>query len=142
MSAEKTFVDWKELIEIARTNPRGKVVASNATGKDVDNVGNWKGTDAYWDAKEDILQAADRLNNMPELVLMSPKTYIDFIHAIGADKDFSKFFQIGAFFGRPPYDTAWLSVSDEYEDYIVLIKAKAHPDEPRNASGVAMIDTR
>lgn len=135
-------MDWKELIEIARTNPRGKVVASNATGNDVDNVGNWKGTDIYWDARGDILQAVARLNNTPELMLMSPKTYSKFIQASGADKNFSKFFQIGAFFGRPPYDTAWLSVSDEYEDDIVLIKAKARPDEPRNASGVAMIDTR
>lgn len=135
-------MDWKKLEEIARNNPRGKVVAGNATGNDVNNVGNWNGTDIYWDAMGDILQAVARLNNTPELMLMSPTTYTKFIRASGADKDFSKFFQIGAFFGHPPYDTAWLSVSDEYEDDVVLIKAKACPDEMRNASSVAMIDTR
>jgi hypothetical protein len=51
------------LVTAARANPNGKVVASGASGADVNNVGVWTGTDTYIDIYTDIMGACDRIGD-------------------------------------------------------------------------------
>jgi hypothetical protein len=55
----------------AGVNPNGKVTASGASGNDVNNVGNWAGSDASIDIYADVLEAVTRIgdNFAPKFLL-------------------------------------------------------------------------
>lgn len=114
------ILNWTFLKEHALSNPRGKIVSKGATGNDVDNYGAWDQSDARYDPIGDIMNGLKRLNNVPDVILMHPETYSNFISAIG----FDCLYKIGAIFGSDYHDRSWLNISDDYEKGIVLVIAK------------------
>lgn len=134
-------MNWNELKEIALTNPKGKILNMGAKFPDVDNCGAWNKTDYYIDVIQDIMYGLARLNNTPRIMLMHPKTYGDFVGAIG----FQTLYEMGAVFGCAPNDRSWLEVRDAYEEDSVIIIARsqsimAKPNIPDPT--VVFIDTR
>jgi hypothetical protein len=107
---------FKFLKSIALKNTKGTIKAFD----------KWDGSGAYIDIIPDIKQSFAYLNNVPYIIMMSPKTYSDFVLHIS----FDNLYKIGALFGCAPNDRSWLSVCNEYEDDCVLVVAKSQYCDP------------
>lgn len=113
---------FKFLKSIALKNPKGTIKAFD----------KWDGSGAYIDIIPDIKQSFAYLNNVPYIIMMSPKTYSDFVLHIS----FDNLYKIGALFGCAPNDRSWLSVCNEYEDDCVLVVAKPQYCDPEYVTGL------
>lgn len=58
-------MSFQELKQIALKNPKGKIVARDAAGNDVNNSGAWMGTDCNRDIPYDLLIASLKLSSIP-----------------------------------------------------------------------------
>lgn len=108
MSDSRYFASMKVL---ALSNPKGFITA----------VGNWSGTDNNIDILYDIDRSLAYLNNIPSRIMMSAKTYSDFVFRIS----FKQLYYMGSIFGCTTSDRSWLDVSDRYEDDFVIIVARS-----------------
>lgn len=113
---------FKFLKSIALKNPKGTIKAFD----------KWDGSGAYIDIIPDIKQSFAYLNNVPYIMMMSPKTYSDFVLHIS----FDNLYNMGALFGCAPNDRSWLSVCNEYEDDCVLVVAKPQYCDPEYVTGL------
>lgn len=65
-------MNFQELKAIALENPKGKIVARDATGNDKENVGSWFRDDINRDVVADVVNAAARLSSMPSYLIGGP----------------------------------------------------------------------
>jgi hypothetical protein len=124
--------NWNELKKIALSNPRGRILKNPENSNDITLMGSWYATNSFMDIMEDVRNGIYKLNNIPSIMLMHPKTYINFMYNIGHSYEgYSEYVVhrhleiIGAAFGKIMGDRSWLNISDQYEEGIVLIIAKS-----------------
>lgn len=124
----------------AQANSNGKVVASGASGSDVNNVGAWAGTDAAIDIYKDILEAVSRIgDNYNPTYLVGRRADLKYIRQLD-DMRKSYADEILDLFGASSTD-AFLRYSTHCPSGYVYVVAKDGSAAEFTMSQDVMVDT-
>jgi hypothetical protein len=134
----------------ARANPNGKIVASGASGNDVNNGGAWLVSDTSRDIYTDIRNARAKLKakyrtTLQNIFLAGNADSLDALWDKDPYSDQSQriFESVAPLFGRRPEDpvNSWAIVNDQIDDgYVYLVVKNPEVAELLEAKAIAIDD--
>ena len=96
------------IVTKAHANTRGKIVASGASGAEMNNMGAWDGTDDTRDPYEDVANAVSMMDyRFKPYALLADRATIRYLNMKDSERiPFAE--DMGPLFGKPEGDRSWM----------------------------------